>query len=121
MSLFETYTRGFLAACKNLTALEIETLRGCADHDAGMRRSLFNRLSGRRHVFKIHRPDHNLIPAGRNLHLPPISSGTCRSCRRSLPLFRAADAREPDVTAERLMRYNRTVTNTGFRQAGGGK
>jgi hypothetical protein len=53
--------------------------------------------------------------------LPPISSGTCRSCRRSLPLFRAADAREPDVTAERLMRYNRTVTNTGFRQAGGGK
>ena len=62
VSLFETYTRGFLAACKNLTALEIETLPLGAltmTQECGVR-FLTDYLEGDTY-FKIHRPDHNLI------------------------------------------------------------
>ena len=62
VSLFETYTRGFLAACDNLTALEIETLPLGAltmTQECGVR-FLTDYLEGDTY-FKIHRPDHNLI------------------------------------------------------------
>ncbi len=62
VDLFETYTRGFLAACKNLTALEIETLPLGAltmTQECGVR-FLTDYLEGDTY-FKIHRPDHNLI------------------------------------------------------------
>ena len=62
VSLFETYTRGFLAACKNLTPLEIETLPLGAltmTQECGVR-FLTDYLEGDTY-FKIHRPDHNLI------------------------------------------------------------
>ena len=62
VDLFETYTRGFLAACNNLTALEIETLPLGAltmTQECGVR-FLTDYLEGDTY-FKIHRPDHNLI------------------------------------------------------------
>ena len=62
VDLFETYTRGFLAACRNLTTLEIETLPLGAltmTQECGVR-FLTDYLEGDTY-FKIHRPDHNLI------------------------------------------------------------
>ena len=62
VDLFETYTRGFLAACKNLTPLEQETLPLGAltmTQECGVR-FLTDYLEGDTY-FKIHRPDHNLI------------------------------------------------------------
>ena len=62
VGLFETYTKGFLAACRNLTALEIETLPLGAltmTQECGVR-FLTDYLEGDKY-FKIHRPDHNLI------------------------------------------------------------
>ena len=62
VDLFETYSRGFLAACNNLTALEIETLPLGAltmTQECGVR-FLTDYLEGDTY-FKIHRPDHNLI------------------------------------------------------------
>jgi len=62
VDLFETYARGFLAACDNLTALEIETLPLGAltmTLECGVR-FLTDYLSGDVY-FKIHRPDHNLL------------------------------------------------------------
>ena len=62
VDLFEIYTRGFLAACKNLTPLEQETLPLGAltmTQECGVR-FLTDYLEGDTY-FKIHRPDHNLI------------------------------------------------------------
>ena len=62
VDLFEIYTRGFLAACKNLTTLEQETLPLGAltmTQECGVR-FLTDYLEGDTY-FKIHRPDHNLI------------------------------------------------------------
>ena len=62
VDLFETYARGFLAACDNLTALEIETLPLGAltmTLECGVR-FLTDYLEGDVY-FKIHRPDHNLL------------------------------------------------------------
>jgi len=62
VDLFETYTRGYLAACENLTRPERETLPLGAftmTLECGVR-FLTDYLDGDRY-FKIHRPDHNLI------------------------------------------------------------
>lgn len=62
VDLFEVYTRGFLAACDNLTQLEIDTLPLGAftmTLECGVR-FLTDYLEGDVY-FKIHRPDHNLL------------------------------------------------------------
>ena len=82
VELFETYTRGFLAACRNLTPLERETLPLGAltmTQECGVR-FLTDYLEGDTY-FKIHRPDHNLIrcrtqftlAADIKRHLPKLS------------------------------------------------
>lgn len=71
LSLYETYTRGFLAGCGgSLTAAELEMLPWGAKLmtlECGMR-FLTDYLEGD-HYFRIHRPDHNLDRARTQLAL----------------------------------------------------
>jgi hypothetical protein len=90
LGLFETYTRGYLKACDNLTRLELETLPLGAftmTLECGVR-FLTDYLEGDRY-FKIRRPDHNLLRCRTQFTSRRTCGGRCRSSAASFPNMRA--------------------------------